>query len=266
MGNQGCRLGNDMRKRKSEPEEPPGVTLVDIEEIVRNRRFQVRDKIDDNTVRQYAVAMKAGEVFPPVRLARIKGALVLIDGWHRLEARVRLAARARDRKEGRKWLEVPATIEDMTEREARWAAATANLTHGLRLKRNAREAIFSLFMRTKRYRKADGTYMSSREISSALKGLYSHTAVLKKIQRNHPRVYEDMRRHGEEVHPLTGESPYNNTQEPTLMREDALGLLEEVRMVARVVTDKSERRAIYDAAKQLLAELEAEGVPEPDDF
>jgi len=252
LGNQGCRLGNDMRKRKSEPEEPPGVTLVDIEEIVRNRRFQVRDKIDDNTVRQYAVAMKAGEV--------------LIDGWHRLEARVRLAARARDRKEGRKWLEVPATIEDMTEREARWAAATANLTHGLRLKRNAREAIFSLFMRTKRYRKADGTYMSSREISSALKGLYSHTAVLKKIQRNHPRVYEDMRRHGEEVHPLTGESPYNNTQEPTLMREDALGLLEEVRMVARVVTDKSERRAIYDAAKQLLAELEAEGVPEPDDF
>ena len=38
------------------------------------------------TLRRYKQAMEAGEVFPPILLAGVNGALVLVDGWHRLEA------------------------------------------------------------------------------------------------------------------------------------------------------------------------------------
>jgi ParB-like chromosome segregation protein Spo0J len=35
---------------------------------------------------KYALAMKAGSVFPPIALAEIRGRFILVDGWHRVLA------------------------------------------------------------------------------------------------------------------------------------------------------------------------------------
>lgn len=265
-GNHGGAKGTTMGTKTKEQHTEPGVELVAVEDITALSGFQVRSKIDKKTAREYAVAMQAGEAFPPVRLARIKGSLVLIDGWHRLEARKQLAARSKGARERAAWLTVPAIIKDMSEGQARWTAATANLTNGLRLTRKERAGVFRLYMKQHRYKKPDGKPKSSREISRDLKGVYSHTTVLARIERNYPRVYEAMRHSEDEPKRHEGGPPERQPEEQHLMRDDALSLIREVRETLPLVSDLRERRAIYEAAKALLAELEAGGVPAPDDF
>lgn len=83
------------------------VVNVEVADIVTRADWQVRFKMDAGTVKRYASAMRAGAAFPAVRIARIDGALYLVDGWHRLEA-VRVNGES----------SVDAVVSDMTEAEA----------------------------------------------------------------------------------------------------------------------------------------------------
>jgi len=256
-------LGKHMTKKSDD--DTAKVEHIHVDKIILNRRFQVRAKIDPKTVNEYATAMKIGEEFPPVRLARIKGALVLLDGWHRISARVALAARSKDRRAELEWLLIPATIENMTDSDARWVGATANLKNGLRLKRHERENIFRLFVRSRRYIKPSGQMMSSREMAAAIHGVYSHTAILQKIKRHYPRVYEKMR-NGEDMPTHLNGHNAKHYEMPSLMPDDALGLLAEARSVAHAVTDREQRQAIYAEARRFVEELERDWQPEPEEF
>jgi hypothetical protein len=42
-------------------------------------------KLNQRVIKDYAMAARHGTL-PPIRLARVNGALMLVDGWHRLEA------------------------------------------------------------------------------------------------------------------------------------------------------------------------------------
>lgn len=235
----------------------PKVELVKLADITLLPKFQVRSKIDPKTVNAYATAMKAGQEFQPVRLARIRGELVLIDGWHRYAARKKLAERSKDKRERRTWSSIPATIENMTERDARWEAATANLTHGLRLGGKEKWRVFNTYMTTRRYLKADGRPKSSREMAADLKGALSHVSILKKIERHYPSVYDAMRK-SEDAPKLFEGGPPERHQEESLMRDDCLGHIEHARSAASLVTSTGELRAIYEAASQLVEELARE--------
>lgn len=118
------------------------VVNVEVADIVTRADWQVRVKVDGGTVQNYASEMRAGAAFPPLRIARIDGALYLVDGWHRLEA-------ARVNGES----SVGAVVSDMTEAEAQWAAAQANLTHGLPLKPREVREVFRAYVRSKQHRK-----------------------------------------------------------------------------------------------------------------
>lgn len=39
------------------------------------------------TAYQYAQAMRAGSIFPPILVGRLEGKLYVVDGWHRIEAK-----------------------------------------------------------------------------------------------------------------------------------------------------------------------------------
>lgn len=96
------------------------VTTVRLEDIVvDDPRFQVRETLDEATVEHYRTIL---DQLPPIRVARIDGRLVLIDGRHRVEAALR---------EGRR--ELPAVIKDLDEREALREAIRANAKNGLPL-------------------------------------------------------------------------------------------------------------------------------------
>lgn len=139
-------------------------SLVELEYAL-DARFQVRNKMDERVVEEYAKAMSVGTKFPPIRLARIKGVLFLIDGFHR-DAASRIAGCTPE-----------ATIEEMTEREALQAVALANLTHGVRLKPSERINAFKAYIKGKGHIKKDGKLKSYREIALDLHGLGGHTTI-----------------------------------------------------------------------------------------
>ena len=94
-------------------------TLVSIGRLTGT---QVRRSLSLELVEQYAAAMRAGDVFPPVTAFRCGNVLYLADGWHRKEAHVKCGH-----------AEIDAAIHDGTEDDAVWFALGANRTHGQRL-------------------------------------------------------------------------------------------------------------------------------------
>jgi hypothetical protein len=235
--------------------------------ITADASFQVRGKIDGGKVREYATALRIGAVFPPVRLARINGALFLIDGWHRLAAQEWNASLIKDRSERRELRAISATIEDMSEKDARFAAATANLKHGLPMTRREKGKVFALYMRQRRYLNVMGQLKSTRKIAEELGGLAAHTTIWTWIKLHYPRVAERMEQ--PETQCRVGTVPPRPFVPPSLFPEDARGHLEAARKASRGVVDPEERRAILEEVRQFDAELREDWTGrevEPEDF
>lgn len=152
-------------------------TLIDFDQITIDRRFQVRNRTDQQTVKAYANAMQAGSEFPPIQLAEIDGRLFIIDGFHRYDAAISI---------GRTWFE--AVVTRMTEREALKASAIANLTHGLQLTKTERLNAFKQFIKGGGHLKARGQLKSYREIASELHGIGGHTTIRNWMIKHFPRI------------------------------------------------------------------------------
>lgn len=83
--------------------------------------IQARERLDDDTISDYADAMIAGDRFPAV-VAFFDGTIYLVaDGFHRVHAARRACVRALD-----------VDVRDGTRRDALLYAASANQAHGLR--------------------------------------------------------------------------------------------------------------------------------------
>jgi hypothetical protein len=94
---------------------------------------QIRVEINNDVVKDYAEAMEAGNVFPPllVYFDEPNNRYILVDGFHRLAAHRRLHPNDA----------ISVKLELGTLDDARWASIGANLDHGIRRtnadKRNA---------------------------------------------------------------------------------------------------------------------------------
>lgn len=101
------------------------ITEVAIADIVMDAELQMRAGMQMQTVAEYAEILSEKNKkwpFPPVELMRRKdGSLVLVDGWHRVEA-----ARRND------WETVSARVSSGTDNQIFEAALAANAEHGLR--------------------------------------------------------------------------------------------------------------------------------------
>jgi len=61
--------------------------LVKVSELVFDDELYPRNKVDWLTAYSYSQAMRAGEVFPPIRVGLFQGKKYVVDGWHRVEAK-----------------------------------------------------------------------------------------------------------------------------------------------------------------------------------
>ena len=175
----------------TEPTGTPIITEVSIADIVTRADWQVRAKVDPGTVRSYASVMRGGGSFPPIVLARINGALYLVDGWHRLRAAQLNGA-----------TEISAEVTDMTEAKAQWTAAQANLTHGLPLKPREVHAVFRAYVKSKQHR-IGRSYKSYRDIAADLANRVGHTTIRNWMEKDFPSVFRAMG--GADPHTDTGE-------------------------------------------------------------
>jgi transposase-like protein len=157
------------------PQEPPRATEVPIADIVLRTDWQVRSRIHQGVVWNYVTATLHGRM-PPIRLARVKGALMLVDGWHRLYAAKQLK---RD--------SIRATVEDMSEDQARWAAAEANTTHGLPLNKKEKCDVFRRYIETGQH--LEGRQLKSyREIARELHGIAGKSTLQRWMREHFPEI------------------------------------------------------------------------------
>lgn len=142
------------------PERTPTEETVPLANIVTLPDMQPREKgLHLATVRRYKQAMDAGEVFPPILLARVNGALILVDGWHRLEA-----MRARGQ-----WETVAEIRDAESMAEARLWGYEANRKHGLPLTNSELRQMFRVYLKAGRHRgRRRGQFKSYREMGEEL--------------------------------------------------------------------------------------------------
>src|SRR5208337_3054501 len=95
--------------------------MIPISRIERYPETQPRASPNLSIVSEYAAAMSAGAVFPPVDVYNINDRYVLVDGNHRMEAASRVHL-----------LSISCEIHDGTMRDAILFAVNANAKHGLR--------------------------------------------------------------------------------------------------------------------------------------
>ncbi len=141
--------------------------LISIKRIVRDYRYQVREKLDPHTVTKYIGIYAKGNEMDAARIVKAGTKLTLVDGWHRVAAQERI---------GRK--KVKARVIEGTEKEARWMAAAANLHHGLPLKRAEMRNVFRAYVEAGQYKEANGKLKSYRQIATEIGGVISHTSVM----------------------------------------------------------------------------------------
>lgn len=218
--------------------------LVPIKDIVLRDDWQVRGKLLSWLVAKYAVVMASGTEMPPLTLARINGALVLVDGWHRLAAAKQLRR-----------TDVVATIEDMNEKEAEWAAALANTTHGQPLRREERFKVFQRYMDEKRYLVSPRgqRVKTTTEMVKDLNGLYSRSGVHKLIRDNYPNVASRMSRGSGERRGPPVDLSTGQDDAPTFRREAGFHVQQILAVARGLPQEERERAAVL--LEQLAGEV-----------
>lgn len=223
---------------------PQGTITVRIADIVRDGRFQVRSKLARATVAAYASAMKAGSAFPPVLLARIDGALALLDGFHRVQAAMAAGIDV-----------IEADVITCAPDEAIWRAAEANLRHGLPLSRPALRGAFQAFMRARKYRKGMNRLLSLRDIALKLGGTVSHETVRRWLLKDFPKIAAHY-----SVEAQSGPRAEDGPSAADVLAETADQAVRNAAAAARGLTCPAQRAALAAVLEEALKVIR-QGIP-----
>jgi len=216
------------------------VRRVQIKNVIRDQRYQVRAKISQEIVGRYASIYKAGGALPLVQVARVGEALILVDGWHRLAAL--------------EWIEattVEVEVITATEQAALWLAAQANLKHGLPLKSKEIRRAFKAYIKARQHRDGKGGLKSYRDIASDLGNVRSHVTIRAWMIEDFPRIAEQMR---EENMPQ-GEGGLKHQDPEASFRVITLSNLQKARAAFNGVSDPETRGEVIHEVEAMLEEM-----------
>ena len=183
---------NTIRADQDAAKVPVGTCAVALASITRDPELQPRTGTNDAAVTRYTNVMKSGVELPPVRIVRVKGDPLLVDGWHRIQA----CACAGNPT-------IMAEISEGTCEEAMQQAALANTKHGIPLKTKELRNVLNLFIKGGGHRKHNlkgkPSVMSYREIAEKLSGVVSHNTIRNWIQKDWPKLAARMAKADPEV-------------------------------------------------------------------
>lgn len=220
--------------------------LIALGDVIKLEAWQVRAKLDPGMTLRYQHKLEAGQVPPPIKVARVEGLLYLVDGWHRLEARE--AARGVDHEETPEGREgVHAKVAEMSLPQAMWQAAVANDGHGLPLKKGDLVRRFDTFVRTDQYRKPSGQPMGYRDMGLILGA--PRSTLHRWMTERHPKVAALMASEGAEKPARKSSAAEKLSRQ--LLRQGQ-GLLRDLRALAG-----AKEKLQPAALRRLEADLEA---------
>lgn len=244
-----------MRKRSAPATPPAPVTrLLRIDDLVQLPEYQMRRDargrpvLDRGAVARYATAYRAGQQLPPIRVAILNDAPVVVDGWHRIAALRQTGAQ-----------EVLAEVyTGIGPREALAMAAKANLEHGVPLKRREVRNAFRALIKAREHIGERGRLKSYREIAEMLGGQVAYTTVRNWMLEDFPAIFERYAGNdGREAEPWREGGQRLDLQEA--LEGAAMEALQSALASARGVTSEARRGRIVAEARRVMAELEAGG-------
>ena len=145
------------------------IRTLPIKDIFIDQSLQIRTGMNQETVNDYAEAMRAGAAFPPIDLFEDnEGRLWVGDGLHRIAG-----------KSAAGFTEIDAKVRQGTRRDALLYAAGANAKHGLpRRREDKRKAVETLL------RDREWSSWSDREIARATATSHTFVAHLRQALRS----------------------------------------------------------------------------------
>jgi hypothetical protein len=229
------------------------ITLAD---VIQHGPLQVRAKLNPGALRRYREMTQAGKTPPPIKVGRAPdGRLYLVDGWHRIEA----GALQLCEDFSSSGLKVLALVANMTADDIRWAAASANLGHGVPLRPAEYRMVFKAYVKAGRHRHSEGRFKTYREMGAELgKG---HTTVYNWMKRDFPRTFAQIG---------GGENGNSGAEQPRAEvltfaeehRREALKAAERARQALQAMTAEG-RWEVYKALQGALEEAARLGLREP---
>lgn len=212
-----------------------------IEALVRGPRYQIRKKLDSGQVSSLVNAYRQGAAVPPVLVAQVGTALILVDGYHRVKALLTLEEE-----------HVRAVIVQAEEKEARWLSAKANLTHGVRLKHREVFSAFQAYIKARKFIDENGELKSYRTIAVEMGGVRGYTTIREWMKKYHPAIFKRMG--GAEEWKGTGGLTY--TEDPQrLFTGQALERLTQARAAFQGITEQDRRIEVISRMEELLQEM-----------
>jgi hypothetical protein len=230
-----------------------GVRTVTISSLVRDPAFQVRQGVDERTASRYANVLAEGRTMPPIKVANVNGALVVVDGWHRIEAHER-----------RGLCNIDAEVITATASEAQWMAAEANLTHGLPLRNAEIRTAFRALIHARRHIPRPGTLLSYRDLAGLLGGLKRHTTIRNWMLADFPAIACRMT----EDAPVEGNREAARDEEATFANSFRASI-DSAQAASGAIRNPQTRGRMIASTERLLKELLAGGrwLPHmPDEF
>lgn len=232
--------------------------------IAKVEALQVRKRLDPAAVHRYAELTRAGQVLPPIKLARVATAagpvLYLVDGWHRMEAGA-LQVMREGFEQDTPGEQVLALVADMSEADARWEAAQANMAHGVPLKAAELRQVFRAFIKAGKHRRGRAGLLSYEDIGKAI-GKPKST-IYRWMQADFPKTAKRMSSDG-----MGNPDAGLNTPEagPNLGQQVASEALKAIQQAAIAATamDPAQRHEVADALRQALAVVEQLGTVPPE--
>ena len=139
------------------------IESVKIADLVLDKHIQMRASLNRSAICDYADAMEAGAVFPPIVVFyRFASKRYVADGYHRV-----LAAK----KLGRKT--ITAEVRDGSRRDAMLYAAGANMDHGVRrTNEDKRKAVITLLKDQEWKKWADSEIARACGVTNSMVGKY----------------------------------------------------------------------------------------------
>ncbi len=222
------------------------VLRVKLSDVVAREAWQVRAKTYEETVKTYyAIYKRDMDTLPPILVAEVNGTLLLVDGWHRLEALKLLGCET-----------ASVVLFKATEEEAQWRAASANLTHGLPLKARELRNVFKAYVKAKQHRRRGRGIKSYREMAADLGNRVSYNTVRNWMRSFYPAIFTQLSGAGaDETTRWANNGPYNHTPRLTPLGA-AKNHLNAALNEARAMSPK-ERSKLAAYASKVLAKIDS---------
>jgi hypothetical protein len=216
---------------------------ISLTQLMMSDEFQVRRKLDQATIARYENVLRSGATLPPVKVAKVDGIFILVDGFHRVAARERLEEAT-----------VEAEVIETTRTEAYWLAASANLQHGLPLKPAEIHEVFKAYIKARKHLKGRGQPKTYREIGAEIGK--PHTTIRNWMKKDYPEIFK--RYSGDENFAGDGGLPEMEAAASPAV-EAGMAKIAEFREIYRATVSAEARRELAEAFTETARELLGDG-------